>query len=329
MPERVMPAAAMAVAAEGETKKMHTSADHFHDALRITLFSPAGAVQERQKIRTAARALKDAGCVVTIDQDAALRRTRFAGTDEERVAAFERVATDPQAQVLLATRGGYGMTRLLGQLDYKKLAAAGKKWVGMSDFTAFSLAMLARLGASKEAITYSGPLATDQLAREPVDEVTMGCFLEAMRGELEAVGFRTGAPLADGLDVKGTLWGGNLAMVASLLGTPYMPRIKGGILFLEDVGEHPYRIERMLLQLLQSGVLASQKAILLGSFTAFKPQPNDRGYRLKTAIEYVAAQCGVPVLTGLPVGHVATIVTLPVGAKTRLMVEGREAFLVF
>jgi muramoyltetrapeptide carboxypeptidase len=308
---------------------MHSEKDHLHEPLSIALFSPAGAVQEAKKIRRAAKVLKDAGCTVRIDQDAALKRMRFAGTDEERVAAFERVAADKSVNVALATRGGYGMSRIVAQLNYKRLAKSGKKWVGMSDLTFFSLAMLAKLGVCEEAITYSGPLATDQLAAEEVDDVTLACFLEAMRGELEAVGFSTKPPLQKNLDVKGVLWGGNLKVVTSMLGTPYMPHIKGGILFLEDVGEHPYKVERMLLQLLQAGVLDAQKAVLLGHFTSYKPLPNDRGYGLKTVIDYLRTQTKTPVLTGLPAGHVPTVVTLPVGAKTRLMAEGKDAFLVF
>lgn len=308
---------------------MHHQHHHIQEPLCVTLFSPAGAVPEAKRIRVAAKLLTQAGCVVKIDESAALKHMRFAGTDEERLTAFNRIAADKNVHVALATRGGYGQSRLLHQLDYKKLAGSGKKWVGMSDFTAFSLAMLAKVGLSKEAITYSGPLATAQLGSAEFDEVTLDCFLETMRGQLEAVGFKTGAPRVDGLELKGTLWGGNLAIITSLLGTPYFPKIKGGILFLEDVGEHPYRIERMLLQLLHAGVLQAQKAILLGHFNQFKPSPHDRGYKLKTVIDYITAQCKVPVLTGLPVGHVPTVVTLPIGQKTQLLVEGRNAFLVF
>jgi muramoyltetrapeptide carboxypeptidase len=308
---------------------MHTLQDHLHEQLSIALFSPAGAVQEAKKIRQAAKVLKDAGCIVKIDQDAALKRMRFAGTDEERIAAFERVAADKSIHVALATRGGYGMSRIVGALNYKKLAKAGKKWVGMSDLTFFSLAMLAKLGVCEEAITYSGPLATDQFARDDMDEVTLDCFLEAMRGELEAVGFTTKPALQQNLDVKGVLWGGNLKVVTSMLGTPYLPHMKGGILFLEDVGEHPYKVERMLLQLLQSGVVDAQKAVLLGHFTGFKPLPNDRGFSLRTVVEYLRGQTKVPILTGLPAGHVATVVTLPIGRKVRLMAQEKDAFLVF
>ena len=303
--------------------------DHLLEPLSICIFSPAGAVQEAKRLRAAAKNLQAHGCLVKVDAAAAVRQMRFAGTDAERLAAFERVAADPAVHVGLATRGGYGMSRILAQLDYKRLAASGKKWVGMSDFTAFSCAMLAQLGSCPEAVTYAGPLATDQFGDAAFDDVTMDCFLEAMRGELEAVGFRSKTALADGLDVKGVLWGGNLTLLTALLGTPYWPKIKGGILFIEDVNEHPYKVERMLLQLLQAGVLEGQKAILLGHFTNFKPLPNDRGYRLKTCLDYVAAQCKTPIITGLPVGHVSTIVTLPIGAKVQLLVQGRDVFLVF
>jgi muramoyltetrapeptide carboxypeptidase len=123
------------------------------------------------------------------------------------------------------------------------------------------------------------------------------------------------------------LWGGNLCVVMSLMGTPHWPSIKGGILFLEDVNEHPYRIERCLLQLHQAGVLNAQKAVVLGNFTGYRPAPHDRGFTLKTVVERLRALTKTPILTGLPMGHVPTTVTLPVGAKVELAVQGREAFL--
>ena len=108
-----------------------------------------------------------------------------------------------------------------------------------------------------------------------------------------------------------------------------MPKVRGGILFLEDVNEHPYRVERSLLQLQQAGVLDAQKAIVLGQFTAWKASPNDRGYTLKRAIERVRAATRTPVLTGLPFGHVPTKVCLPVGQKVRVAVSGRDAFIAW
>jgi len=125
------------------------------------------------------------------------------------------------------------------------------------------------------------------------------------------------------------LWGGNLTVLTSLLGTPYFPDIKGGTLFLEDIGEHPYRLERMLTQLLHAGVLARQKAILLGQFTDYKLVSHDRGFKLQTVIDWLRQKVKTPVLTNLPYGHVQTKVILPVGAKVDLGVDGRDAMLVW
>ena len=148
----------------------------------------------------------------------------------------------------------------------------------------------------------------------------------SMNCELEALGFRTTEGF-DGLQVKGTLWGGNLCIVNSLLGTPHWPKVKGGILFLEDVNEHPYRVERSLLQLHQAGVLDAQKAIVLGEFTNYRKSPLDRGFTLKTVLAHLRTLTKTPILTGLPFGHVPTKVTLPVGAKVRLLVDGRDVLI--
>jgi muramoyltetrapeptide carboxypeptidase len=231
--------------------------------------------------------------------------------------------------VALATRGGYGMTRLLDRVDWKRIArsvAAGTRWVGMSDITSLQLGLLAHGGG----VTWAGPLASDDFGRTAaeggVDDVTEGCFVEAMSGALEAIGFRTGAGF-DGLEVRGTLWGGNLTVCNSLLATPHWPRIQGGILFVEDVNEHPYRVERNLLQLQQAGVLDAQKAIVVGAVSGFRKSPLDRGYSMKAVVERIRAATRTPVLTGLPFGHVPTKVTLPVGAKVRLVVDGRQAYI--
>ena len=118
-------------------------------------------------------------------------------------------------------------------------------------------------------------------------------------------------------------------MLTSLLGTPHWPRIRGGLLFLEDVNEHPYRIERQLLQLAQAGVLQAQKAVLLGHFTEFRKSPLDRGYSLRTVVEYLRRRVDRPILTGLPFGHVPTKVCLPVGRRTDLVVQGRDVLLAW
>jgi muramoyltetrapeptide carboxypeptidase len=288
-------------------------------------------VAKPASIRLAVRRLRKLGFIASIDESALARHQRFAGDDDTRLAAIHRVARAAPS-VALATRGGYGLTRLLDRIDWKLVARSverGTRWVGHSDLTALQLGLLAHTRGANP-ITWAGPLAGDHFGRGDaeggVDEVTRDCFLEALGGELEAIGFRCGSGF-EGLDVKGTLWGGNLTMLCSLLGTPHWPRIKGGILFVEDVNEHPYRVERNLLHLHQAGVLDAQRALILGEFSAWKPSPLDRGYTLKTAVACVRAATKTPVLTGLPHGHVPTTVMLPVGTRVTLATQGREAFI--
>jgi len=298
----------------------------------ISLFTPAGVLLKAAPVKLAARRLKALGFDVEIDEAALAKHQRFAGDDDARLAAIHRIA-ERAPGIAMATRGGYGLTRLLDRIEWKRVAksiARGTRWVGHSDFTVLQLGLLAHLNGSAHGITWAGPLAADDFGRSDdeggVDEITRDCFVEAMDGQLEAVGFRT-EPGFDGLAVRGTLWGGNLCMVTSLLGTKHFPQIRGGVLFLEDVNEHPYRVERGLLQLAQSGVLGAQKAVVLGAFSAWRKSPNDRGYTLKTAIEHVRASTKTPILTGLPFGHVQPKVTLPVGAKVELFVQGREVLI--
>jgi len=294
----------------------------------LLLFSPAGVVRSALPLRRAAARLAELGFTVEIDAAATARMQRFAGDDDARLAALHRVAAT-RPSVALATRGGYGLTRLLDRIDWKRIArsvAGGTRWVGMSDMTSLQLGLLAHA----DGVTWAGPLACDDFGRSAaeggVDDVTASCFVEAMSGALEAVGFRT-EPGFDGLEVRGTLWGGNLTIVNSMLATPHWPRIRGGILFFEDVNEHPYRVERNLLQLQQAGVLDAQKAIVLGAVSGFSKSPNDRGYSLATMLARVRAATRTPVLTGLPFGHVPIKVTLPVGAKVRLVVDRRQAYI--
>jgi muramoyltetrapeptide carboxypeptidase len=290
----------------------------------LTLFTPAGVLVQAAPLRLAARRLKAQGYTVHVDPAATARHQRFGGTDDVRLQAIHRVAHDAPS-IAMATRGGYGLTRLLERLDWKLLARSverGTRWVGYSDMSTLQLALLAHTGAP----SWSGPLAVDDYGREELDDVTVACFDEAMSGELEAVGFRTEAGF-DGLQARGRLWGGNLTMTCALIGTAHWPRVKGGILFLEDVNDHPYRVERNLLHLWQAGVIDAQKAVVLGQFSAWKPAAHDRGYTLKSAVAALRARTRTPILTGLPYGHVATHVTLPQGRRAQLLVDGRQALI--
>ena len=296
----------------------------------IYIYSPSSAVRDKALIRRGASRLQALGHEVELDEAVYATHMRFAGDDETRLAAIHRAAASG-ADVALITRGGYGLTRLLPGIRYKAVAKAvdkGMRFVGISDFTAFQSAVLAETGA----VTWAGPaLAEDFGVEGESDDIMQACFEDLVSGQGEGTGWQLprAEAVAKPLEIKGELWGGNLAILATLTGTKWLPKVKGGILFIEDVHEHPYRVERMLTQLLYAGVLATQKAIVLGHFTNYKPAPHDKGYRLQTVVDWLRKQVKAPVLTGLPFGHVPTKVCLPVGAKVHLAVEGRDAFLLW
>lgn len=315
----------------------------------IYIYSPSGAVRDTAAFKRGVRRLQSLGHEVEVDRDALSSHLRFAGDDATRLAAIHRAAASG-ADVAMISRGGYGLTRILSGIHYKKIAKAierGTQFVGISDFTALQLALLAKTGST----TWAGPALCEGFGvggspkqghvggADVPDDIMEACFDDMLTGQGEGTGWRqnrehltttTGSiamPDCAPYVCKGTLWGGNLTMLASLVGTEYLPNIKGGILFLEDVGEHPYRIERLLTQLLHAGVLSQQKAVLMGQFTEFKLTPHDRGYKLQKVYDWLSSQIKAPVVTNLPYGHVATKVLLPVGSKTKLVVEGRDAML--
>ena len=289
-------------------------------ALDFTILAPAGFATDPAAIDRAEALLASLGHRVHVDATAKGRWQRFSAPDDERLAAIARVVADRGTDVALMLRGGYGFTRLLDRIDFASLAAGRQRWMGHSDFTAFQLAALARAGI----VTYAGPMAScDFGAATPSAYTLANCF-----GVLENDEWRVECAL-DGPDHRatGTLWGGNLAMVAHLVGTRYFPDVDGGILFLEDVGEHPYRFERMLHQLLHADVLARQRAVLLGAFTEYQLHANDAGYDLAAAIAHLRSRIDVPVHAGLPFGHVPDKLTLPVGGRCELDVAGGRAQL--
>ena len=287
----------------------------------VGLYAPAGFAVDPSVVDRAETRLVGMWERVVVDPTCRTRWQRFAASDDERLACVMRMARDPNVDLAITLRGGYGWTRMLPRLDFAEIAQAKKRWLGYSDFTAFQLAAL----TNTRMITFAGPTATDFGAAQPSAFTLEHCFglLDQPRYEVSC--------LLEGPDVvtAGTLWGGNLAMVAHLCGTPYFPSIDGGILFLEDVGETPYRVERMLYQLQHAGVLQRQRAILLGQFTEYALSANDGGYDIDSVVAHLREICRTPVFTGLPFGHVADKLTLPVGGRCDLMVRDGRATLIF
>lgn len=301
----------------------------------IYIYSPSGAVRDKAAFKRGIKRLAALGYDVELDADVLSSHMRFAGDDDTRLAAIHRAAASG-ADIAMISRGGYGLTRILDGIRYKTIAKAierGTQFVGISDFTAFQMALIAKTGA----VTWAGPALCEGFGvggapdLQP-DDIMEDCFHDMASGQGEGTGWRQNHawPRATPLSVHhATVWGGNLSVLVSMVGTPYFPAIKGGILFLEDVGEHPYQIERMLTQLLLAGILSSQKAVVLGQFTGFALNSHDKGFKLNTVVAWLQSRLKVPVLTNLPYGHIQTKVLLPVGKSADLAAEGKDVMLVW
>ncbi len=290
-------------------------------APRLALVAPSGCLPDTGVADSAAHYFAQRGWLVQAGDSCFGRETRFAGPDDLRLRDLQHYAGDRHVDVVMAARGGYGLSRLLDAIDYDTIRKAGRIIVGLSDFTAFNLAYLARAGG----ISFQGPTAGDFAVPQP-DPFTVEHFFAAITHAEHQVDFDGDGP---DVDAKGVLWGGNLALVAAMVGTPYLPRVRGGILFLEDVNEPAYRVERMLYQLQHAGVLARCRAVLLGDFSPVPAQPNDNGFDLAQAIAQLRASVDLPILTGLPFGHVPRKLTLPVGAKAHLRARSGRIALAF
>jgi muramoyltetrapeptide carboxypeptidase len=242
----------------------------------------------------------------------------LAGADAERAAALNAAIRDPQVGAIFCARGGYGATRLLalsgGQaLDLPALAARGVPLVGFSDITALHQAVV-----MAGATPIHGPVVNQLPALPESDREALFALLEGRATpRLEGLGYLVGGR------ARGRLRGGNLALLASLCGTPQQPRFNGAVVLLEDVGEAPYRLDRMLTQLLATGALHDVAGVVLGDFAGCDAEQGQPPTRV-TALEVLGERLGplrVPIVTGAPVGHGARNVALPLGVEVELDAE--------
>ena len=287
---------------------------------QIYLIAPSGSMPDPDILKNGVVFCSQKNIEV-INQSCAKRHVqRFAGSDAERLFELNSIIELPPHTIVMALRGGYGMHRLLDEIDWLSVAhqvSKGLKIIGHSDFTAFHMALLAKTGA----VSYAGPMFSYDFCSD-VSDFTWRHFESCMnsgRMHYEVIQPQT---IEKSLGVteqdKSILWGGNLSMIASLIGTQYLPtveQVKGGILFIEDINEHPYRIERMLHQLCMAGYLSSQKAILIGDIASYRLTNTDRGYDLTSALNSLRIKLGssVPILVGLPFGHCPDKLTIPIG----------------
>jgi muramoyltetrapeptide carboxypeptidase len=277
----------------------------------IGICAPSGRV-DGELLALGVSYLEDLGHKVVVAEETLSTWRYFAGTDEQRAAGFHRLVDDPSIDMILAARGGYGFTRLLPHIDWNRVAQSGKLYCGFSDFTAFNMAAY----ACANLLTLHGPMLTSDLAKTEVDSFAENHFWNAATHNdhrIEDVACPHGY---EPRRIDGTLWGGNLALVTHLVGTPYFPSIDGGILYVEDLNEEPYAIERMFLQLHHAGVLARQKALLLGDFARCSAENTQRyPYSMDEVVDSLRLLLPYPVLTHFPFGHIARKATLPFGGQ--------------
>lgn len=295
-------------------------------ARTIHLIAPSGYCHNPSAAERGVARLRAAGHRITNDAAIHRRSQRFAGSDRQRLAELNQLATmDTLPDIVLAVRGGYGATRLLPDINYaalgERLRDAPLALCGHSDFTAIQLALLAQ----SQVKSFSAPMLAGNFGAETLSDFTSHHFWQAMSASAFTLEWQIPAPQR--LAVDGTVWGGNLAMIASLVGTPWMPDIQDGILVIEDVNEHPFRSERMLLQLYNSGILARQRAIITGSFSGATLTEYDGGYDFTDVWQLISELSGVPIISGLTFGHEADTVTLPCGAQGTLTVDDYAATL--
>ena len=289
------------------------------------LIAPSGYCINQQAAARGIKRLEAQGHRVQ-NQDILIRRQqRFAGTEAERAQDVNALATlQGSNTVVMPVRGGYGANRLMEMIDWSAIAARQQHEplliCGHSDFTAIQMALLC-----EGVITFSGPMLAGNFGAEKLNDFTVDHFWRALSEPEFTLEWQAGGPACQ---VEGTLWGGNLAMICSLIGSPWLPRIENGILVLEDINEHPYRVERMLLQLFHAGILGRQSAVVLGSFSGAEPNDYDAGYDLPGMIEYLQSRLAIPVISGLDFGHEQRTVTLPLGARGRLTLEESTAKLI-
>ena len=260
------------------------------------LIAPSGYCIKQHAALRGIQRLTDAGHQVNNVEVIARRCERFAGTETERLEDLNSLArlTTPNT-IVLSVRGGYGASRLLADIDWQALVARQQHdpllICGHSDFTAIQCGLLAQ----GNVITFSGPMLVANFGADELNAFTEHHFWLALRNKTFTIEWQGEGPTCQ---TEGTLWGGNLAMLISLIGTPWMPKIENGILVLEDINEHPFRVERMLLQLYHAGILPRQKAIILGSFSGSTPNDYDAGYNLAVSYTHLSpAPAKLPEIT--------------------------------
>ena len=299
---------------------------------RVALVAPAGPLLERDDLTRAESLCRALGYEPHLGANTGRHYGYFAGTDEERLADLNGALRDPDAAAVWCIRGGYGVTRILDRVDFDALTRRPRPLIGYSDITALLIAALQHAGV----VTFHAPMA-----RVPMPPFARRHF-ERVLASPEPAGRLERLPVPPDVLVprenrittlrggvaEGPLIGGNLSLVQCLVGTAHLPALDGAILFLEDVGEDLYRVDRMLAHLRMVGALSRLAGIAVGRFTELKRGMSDGALGFDEVLATYLLPLGVPVASGFPVGHIDDQWTLPLGVRARLDADAGELELL-
>ena len=299
---------------------------------RVALVAPAGPLLEHDDLTRAEALCRALGYQPRLAPNTAQRYGYFAGTDEQRLADLNAALRDPEVDAIWCIRGGYGVTRILDQVDFDALARRPRPLIGYSDITALLNAALHHAGV----VTFHAPMA--RAAMPPFSRRHFERVLAS--GEPAGRLDRLPAPsdvllpkenrittLRGGI-AEGWLAGGNLSLVQCLVGTAHLPDLDGAILFLEDVGEDLYRVDRMLAHLRMAGALGRLRGVVVGRFTELKRAMSDGALGFEEVLATYFLPLGIPVASGFPIGHIDDQWTLPLGVRARLDADAGELELL-
>jgi muramoyltetrapeptide carboxypeptidase len=289
---------------------------------RVALVAPAGPLLERDDLTRAEALCRALDYEPVVGSNAGNRYGYLAGTDDQRLTDLNAALNDAAIDGVWCLRGGYGATRIIDRVDFEALARRPKPLIGFSDITALLNAAV-RLA---NVVSFHGPVARASMpafSRWHFERV-LSCAEPA--GRLGRIPDRPDVlvpqenrivTLRSGI-AEGPLAGGNLSLLQCLIGTPWAPDFRGAILFVEDVGEDLYRVDRMLAHLRAVGALAALAGVLVGRFTDLKRQTGDGALGFDEVLSSYLLPLGVPVAYGFPIGHIQDQWTLPLGVRARL-----------
>ena len=294
----------------------------------IGLVAPASALTLPWELDRAQHWIRGMGLVPKLGQHVREQNGYLAGTDTQRAEDYMAMVADPDVRGIFAVRGGWGGARILPLLGWDAIRADPKLLIGYSDTTALHLAIAARAGFP----TIHGPNAASRWERESWESLWRLAFAAdtPLLGGVDAeqASGRAGRTIAGGT-ARGRLLGGNLTILSTLMGTPYLPSFDGEVLFLEDVNEDVYRIDRMLQQLRLAGVLGKLSGIVFGQCTRCEPETQEQsGFTLDDILDHHLGALGIPAFAGANTGHVTNQLAMPHGAQVELDADARTLRLL-